>query len=119
MICSYIFFLTLLFSVLDRKDITLGKMKDTSCRDGQRLATMPPKVVKTCFVELSAEERKCYDEMERQSQIIIKSFVVEGTLRHNYQIALSFISQLRQICNHPALCSKSSSRLLASNIEGN
>ncbi|KAM0954016.1 putative DNA helicase chromatin remodeling SNF2 family [Dioscorea sansibarensis] len=63
--------------------IILRRMKDACC-DAKRLVSLPQKVVETCFVELSAEERKCYDEMERQSQTLTRSFIVAGTLHSNY-----------------------------------
>ncbi|KAM0954009.1 putative DNA helicase chromatin remodeling SNF2 family [Dioscorea sansibarensis] len=83
--------------------ITLRRMKDT-CRDGQRLVALPPKVVETCFVELSAKERKCYDETERWSQSKIGSVIYGSTLRRNYNNVLYSILWLQQICNDVALC---------------
>lgn len=99
--------------------ITLRRTKDTCC-DGQRLVALPPKIVETCFVELSAEERECYDEMESQAQSIIRRYIDAGTVLHHYSTVLYCILRLRQICNDVALCPSDIASLLpTSALEGN
>ncbi|KAH7657772.1 DNA helicase protein [Dioscorea alata] len=91
--------------------ITLRRTKDTCC-DGQRLVALPPKIVETCFVELSAEERECYDEMESQAQSIISRYIDAGTVLRHYSTVLYCILRLRQICNDVALCPSDIASLL-------
>ncbi|KAJ0978965.1 hypothetical protein J5N97_014439 [Dioscorea zingiberensis] len=83
--------------------ITLRRMKDACC-EGQRLVVLPPKVVETCFVDLSTEERESYDQMEAQAQSIIRQYIDAGTVLRHYSTVLHCILRLRQICNDVALC---------------
>ena len=98
---------------------TLRQMKNTY-RKGRKLVTLPPKVIETCLVELSAGERRCYDEMERQSQGSIRSSIAAGNLPPNHHTVLSFMLRLRQICNDAALCpSKLTYAPRVNNFKGN
>ncbi|OVA03130.1 SNF2-related [Macleaya cordata] len=91
--------------------ISLRRLKDNS------LVGLPPKSVETCFVELYAEEREKYDQMEMDSQNVVRNYIRHGSVVLKYSSVLSIILRLRQICNDAALCPSES--LPSYIIEGN
>lgn len=84
---------------------------------GDGLVGLPPKTIETCFVELSAEEREKYEQMQMDFQNVVRNYIHRGSVVLNYSGLLSIILRLRQICNDVALCPKES--LPTYNIEGN
>lgn len=93
--------------------ISLRRTKDKG------LIGLPPKSVETCFVELSAEERELYDQMEAEGKCVIRDYIDAGSVMRNYSTVLGIILRLRQICTDVALCpSDLRSLLLSNNIEG-
>ncbi|CBI32804.3 unnamed protein product, partial [Vitis vinifera] len=92
--------------------ISLRRTKDKG------LIGLPPKSVETCFVELSAEERELYDQMEAEGKCVIRDYIDAGSVMRNYSTVLGIILRLRQICTDVALCpSDLRSLLLSNNIE--
>lgn len=86
---------------------------------GEGLVGLPPKTVETCLVELSAEERECYDKMESEAQNTVREFINSDTVLRNYSTVLHIILRLRQICDDVALCPPNIKSLLPSNaLEG-
>ena len=93
--------------------ISLRRTKDKG------LVGLPPKSVETCFVELSAEERELYDQMEAEGKCVIRDYIDAGSMMRNYSTVLGIILRLRQICTDVALCPPDlRSLLLSNNIEG-
>lgn len=83
------------------------------------LIGLPSKTIETCYLELSGEERKLYDQMEEEGKNIVRGYIGSGSLMHNYSTVLSIILRLRQICTDLALCPSDMKSLLPShNIEG-
>lgn len=84
------------------------------------LIGLPEKTVETCYIELSAEERSLYDQMETEVKSIVRQYIDAGSLSRNYTTMLSIILRLRQICISISLCPPDLKSLLPSNnIEGN
>lgn len=89
--------------------------------DGSKsLVGLPDKIVETCFVELSSEEREYYDQMKSEAQNTIREYINADTVLRNYSTVLYIILRLRQICNDLALCPSDFKYFLSSSsIEGN
>jgi SWI/SNF-related matrix-associated actin-dependent regulator of chromatin subfamily A3 len=86
---------------------------------GEGLIGLPPKTVETCLVDLSVEERECYDKMESEAQNAVREFIDSDTVLRNYSTVLHIILRLRQICDDVALCPPNIKSLLPSNaLEG-
>ncbi|KAJ4751892.1 hypothetical protein LUZ62_086297 [Rhynchospora pubera] len=94
--------------------ISLRRTKDVP-DGGESLVGLPPKTVETCLVELSAEERECYDKMESEAQSTVREFLDSDTVLRNYSTVLHIILRLRQICDDVALCPPDIKSLLPSN----
>lgn len=72
--------------------ISLRRTKDTA------LVGLPPKIVETCHVELSFEERKLYDEVKEEIKSLMMHHNSNDRLVSSYSTILSMILRLRQIC---------------------
>ncbi|CAA6657035.1 unnamed protein product [Spirodela intermedia] len=96
--------------------ISLRRTKDseTSTRN---LVGLPPKIVETCYVDLSAEEREQYDLLEAEAQATVRDFIDDETLMRNYSTVLHIILRLRQICNDLNLFPSNIRSLLLSNAQ--
>ncbi|KAJ7972093.1 SNF2-related [Quillaja saponaria] len=79
--------------------ISLRRMKEMG------LMGLPPKLIETCSIELSKEERELYDEMEGEAKRKVQSCSNERSLMKNYYNLLTLISRLLQICSDLTLCS--------------
>ncbi|KAE8125147.1 hypothetical protein FH972_019981 [Carpinus fangiana] len=83
------------------------------------LIGLPPKIIETCYVELSREERELYDKMEGEAKSAFRYYINAGNMMRNYSAVLSILLRLRQICIDLALCPSDLKSLLPSqNIEG-
>ncbi|CAL8168546.1 unnamed protein product [Prunus armeniaca] len=89
--------------------ISLRRTKDKG------LIGLPPKTIETCYVELSGEERKLYDQMEGEAKSVVRNYFDAGSMMRNYSTVLSIILRLRQICTDLALCPSDLKSLLPSN----
>uniref|UniRef100_A0A5B7BKV5 SWI/SNF-related matrix-associated actin-dependent regulator of chromatin subfamily A member 3-like 1 n=1 Tax=Davidia involucrata TaxID=16924 RepID=A0A5B7BKV5_DAVIN len=76
---------------------------------------LPPKIIETCFVELSGEERELYDQMEGEAKSVVWDYISADSLTSKYSTVLSIILRLRQICTNLALCPSDLRSLLPSN----
>ncbi|BFG37747.1 hypothetical protein CerSpe_240210 [Prunus speciosa] len=65
---------------------------------------LPSKTVDICYVELSAEERELYDEIEGEAKSVVRNYTSADSVLRKYSTVLSIILQLRQICTDSALC---------------
>ncbi|KAL8151079.1 hypothetical protein V2J09_020887 [Rumex salicifolius] len=82
------------------------------------LIDLPPKVIETCYLELSSEERQLYEQVEEEAKNIVNSYINAGNVMRNYTTVLSLILRLRQICTDMALCPDDfKSLILSTNIE--
>ncbi|KAK6942145.1 HIRAN domain [Dillenia turbinata] len=92
--------------------ISLRRTKDKG------LIKLPLKTIKSCFLELSSEERELYDQIEGQARSVFLAYMDSGTVMRNYSTVLGMILRLRQICCDQALCPMDLKSLLPSdNIE--
>lgn len=78
--------------------ISLRRTKDKG------LVGLPPKTIETCYVDLSAEERELYDQMEGEAKTVVRNYISADSVMNNYSTVLSIILRLRQICTDLALC---------------
>lgn len=85
--------------------------------DGRPLLQLKPKHIEMVLVDLSPEERKIYDAVEKRQQQTITRFLRAGTLIKNYQFVLVMILRLRQVCCHPQLIAYAAEDLAAQNAE--
>uniref|UniRef100_A0A0D9X237 Uncharacterized protein n=1 Tax=Leersia perrieri TaxID=77586 RepID=A0A0D9X237_9ORYZ len=83
--------------------ISLRRTKETEI-GSKSLVDIPPKTVLACRIELSAEEREYYDQMELAGKNKLKEFGDRDSILRNYSTVLYFILRLRQLCNDIALC---------------
>nr|XP_017239305.1 PREDICTED: putative SWI/SNF-related matrix-associated actin-dependent regulator of chromatin subfamily A member 3-like 1 [Daucus carota subsp. sativus] len=94
---------------------TLLKPVDTSCNGSylfedrtkeQNILGLPRKIMKICSVDLSAEERQLYDQMEVEAKTAVQDYISSGTVRSLYIAVLGIVLRLRQTCTHMDLCPK-------------
>ncbi|KAF0895139.1 hypothetical protein E2562_006842 [Oryza meyeriana var. granulata] len=83
--------------------ISLRRTKETES-GSTSLVSIPPKTVFACYIELSAEEREYYDQMELEGKKKLQEFGDRDSILRNYSTVLYFILRLRQLCNDIALC---------------
>jgi SWI/SNF-related matrix-associated actin-dependent regulator of chromatin subfamily A3 len=83
--------------------ISLRRTKDMEIA-GKSVVALPPKTVVACYIELSAEERGYYDQMELEGRNKMLEFGDREMILRNYSTVLYFILRLRQLCNDVALC---------------
>jgi SWI/SNF-related matrix-associated actin-dependent regulator of chromatin subfamily A3 len=80
---------------------------------------LPPKTVLECYIDLSAEEREIYDQMELQGKNKMQEFGDRDSFLRNYSTVLYFILRLRQLCDDVSLCPLDVKSWLPSNsLEG-
>ncbi|KAL4203337.1 hypothetical protein AMTRI_Chr01g127380 [Amborella trichopoda] len=94
--------------------ISLRRTKDVQ-DDRKSLVGLPPKTVEIHFVELSAEERMLYEQMETNAKNVVSEYIDSGSAVRNYSTVLHIILRLRQICDDSTLCPSDITRLLPSN----
>ncbi|WOK95948.1 SWI/SNF-related matrix-associated actin-dependent regulator of chromatin [Canna indica] len=94
--------------------ISLRRTKDEE-NGGKSLLGLPSKTIETCYVELSAEEREPYDQMESEAQNTVREYIDADTVLRNFSTVLHIILRLRQICNDVALCPPDIKSFLPSN----
>ncbi|XP_048614612.1 putative SWI/SNF-related matrix-associated actin-dependent regulator of chromatin subfamily A member 3-like 1 [Brassica napus] len=68
------------------------------------LIGLPPKIVGTCYADLSAEERQIYDHMEGEAKGLVQNLINSGSLMRNYSTILSIILWLTQLYDDVSLC---------------
>lgn len=102
---------------LSRLQVLMATMSLRRTKD-KALVGLPPKVIETYFVDLSAEERELYDQMESQAKSVVLDYISAHSVTNNYSTVLSIILRLRQICTNLALCPPDlRASLPSSNIE--
>nr|XP_017239311.1 PREDICTED: putative SWI/SNF-related matrix-associated actin-dependent regulator of chromatin subfamily A member 3-like 1 [Daucus carota subsp. sativus] len=72
----------------------------------QNILGLPRKIMKICSVDLSAEERQLYDQMEVEAKTAVQDYISSGTVRSHYIAVLGIVLRLRQTCTHMDLCPK-------------
>lgn len=68
------------------------------------MVDLPSKTVLACHIDLSAEEREYYDQMEQEGKNKMQEFGHRDSILSNYSTVLYFILRLRQLCDDVALC---------------
>ena len=98
--------------------ISLRRIKDTDIGT-KSMIELPPKTVLECYIDLSAEEREIYDQMELEGKNKMQEFGDRDSILRNYSTVLYFILRLRQLCDDVALCPLDVKSWLPSNsLEG-
>eukprot|EP00267_Zea_mays_P044587 XP_020396791.1 putative SWI/SNF-related matrix-associated actin-dependent regulator of chromatin subfamily A member 3-like 1 isoform X2 [Zea mays] len=83
--------------------ISLRRIKEMD--DGNKsMVELPSKTVLACYIDLSAEEREYYDQMEQEGRNKMQEFGDRDSILSNYSTVLYFILRLRQLCDDVALC---------------
>ncbi|KAL6272440.1 hypothetical protein ACE6H2_023132 [Prunus campanulata] len=88
---------------LSRLQVLMATISLRRTKDKVRIG-LPSKTVDICYVELSAEERELYDEMEGEAKSVVRNYTSADSVMRKYSTVLSIILQLRQICTDSALC---------------
>uniref|UniRef100_J3MNH3 SWI/SNF-related matrix-associated actin-dependent regulator of chromatin subfamily A member 3-like 1 n=2 Tax=Oryza brachyantha TaxID=4533 RepID=J3MNH3_ORYBR len=83
--------------------ISLRRTKETE-GGSKSMVSIPRKTVLACYIDLSAEEREYYDQMELEGKNKLREFGDKDSILRNYSTVLYFILRLRQLCNDVALC---------------
>ncbi|KAG8044712.1 hypothetical protein GUJ93_ZPchr0073g2816 [Zizania palustris] len=83
--------------------ISLRRTKETDI-GSKSLVSIPPKIVVAYYIELSAEEREYYDQMELEGKNKMQEVGDRDSILCKYSTVLYFILRLRQLCNDVALC---------------
>ncbi|CAM0907009.1 unnamed protein product [Alopecurus aequalis] len=83
--------------------ISLRRTKEADS-GSKSVVALPPKSVVACYIELSAEEREYYDQMELEGRNKMLEFGDRDSILRNYSTVLFLILRLRQLCNDIALC---------------
>ncbi|KAK3127858.1 hypothetical protein QOZ80_7AG0579280 [Eleusine coracana subsp. coracana] len=83
--------------------ISLRRTKDMET-GSKSMVNLPSKTVMACYIDLSAEEREYYDQMELEGKNKMQEFGDRDSILRNYSTVLYFILRLRQLCNDVALC---------------
>ncbi|PIA59975.1 hypothetical protein AQUCO_00400688v1 [Aquilegia coerulea] len=91
--------------------ISLRRVKDNTS------VGLPPKTIETCFVELSAQERELYDQIEIAAKNLVEAYMRVGSVMRNFSTVLTIILRLRQICDDATLYPDIRSLLPTDNIE--
>ncbi|KAI3934429.1 hypothetical protein MKW98_002936 [Papaver atlanticum] len=92
-----------------KKDV-LSRLQDimtTICLrrlNSDPLVGLPPKIIETCFVELSSEDREKYDQMEMDYQSVVRNYLRLGREVAHYTSIDGIVQRLRQMCNEAASC---------------
>ena len=82
---------------------TMLRRKKDSQLDGKPIVRLPPKIEEEVHVELSADERDYYNQLETKSRVLFNKYLREGTVGKNYSNILVLLLRLRQTCCHPHL----------------
>ena len=73
----------------------------------------------SCSLDLAAEERELYDQMEVEAKTGVQDYISTGTVRNHYLAVLGIVLRLHQTCTHLDLCPKDHiATLPCSNKEG-
>ncbi|KAL1822508.1 hypothetical protein ACET3Z_009286 [Daucus carota] len=85
----------------------------------QNILGLPQKIIKICSLDLAAEERELYDQMEVEAKTGVQDYISTGTVRNHYLAVLGIVLRLHQTCTHLDLCPKDHiATLPCSNKEG-
>jgi SWI/SNF-related matrix-associated actin-dependent regulator of chromatin subfamily A3 len=83
--------------------ISLRRIKDIDIGT-KSTVDLPSKTVLACYIDLSAEEREYYDQMQQEGRNKMQEFGDRDLILRNYSTVLYFILRLRQLCDDVALC---------------
>ncbi|KAI3957744.1 hypothetical protein MKX01_007575 [Papaver californicum] len=92
------------FSDFKYWQLLVQKLLDKGRRNEIPRLQLTPKTVETCFVDFSKEEREEYDQVEADSQNVIRNYMNHGSIVGNYACMLGITQRLRQLCNDSASC---------------
>ena len=83
--------------------ILLRRTKQSKDKQGNLLVPLPERNVRLVQKEFSPEERKFYDQLDKEATAEIKKFESEGSAGSYYVNMLWMLLRMRQACNHPRL----------------
>ncbi|CAD6892456.1 unnamed protein product [Tilletia caries] len=83
--------------------VLLRREKKTRDRDGNPIALLPPKTIKTTLLTFTPLERQIYDSVFRRARRQYLKLRDQGTLTKNFSFIFAVLMRLRQAVCHPAL----------------
>ena len=83
--------------------IALRRNKTDKKPDGTPLVELPTKTVLVREVEMTEEERFCYDIFHEKARDIVARFDRKGELLRNYACVFALMMRMRQLCCHREL----------------
>ncbi|PON47927.1 Cdk-activating kinase assembly factor [Parasponia andersonii] len=89
---------------LSRLQSMVAAISLTRTKEQTRILMMKPIHVEDHPFDLSTEERKVYDQIEKVAKKVLKEYIRAGSPMTKYTTVLSTILLLRQVCTHLALC---------------
>ena len=79
--------------------LLLRRTKGSTDVDGKPIVVLPPRTVRTIYLQLSDEERDFYTKLHSRSRAEFLSYGVNAS----YTSVLALLLRLRQCCDHPFL----------------
>jgi len=83
--------------------VLLRREKKTRDRNGNPIALLPPKTIKTQHLNFTTLEREIYDSVFRRARGQYLKLRDQGTLTKNFSFIFAVLMRLRQAVCHPAL----------------
>lgn len=84
------------------RSFTLRRTKESQL-DGKPIIELPPRNDRLAYVEFKEEQRKFYQALEVQQQLVFNKYLLNGAVMKNYMHILILLLRLRQACDHPFL----------------
>ncbi|KAL4454357.1 hypothetical protein ABPG74_012314 [Tetrahymena malaccensis] len=86
------------------KPILLRRTKKSKYNDGSSIIKIPKKTQKILLIPFKKAERQIYDQLQYQSQKILKNILIDKKqFSSNYLHIFSIMTKLRQMCDHSLL----------------
>ena len=85
------------------RPLLLRRTKASTDVDGKPILVLPPRTVRTVYLEMTAEERDFYTALHSRSRAQYESYLAEGRVLSKYSSVLALLLKLRQACAHPFL----------------
>ncbi|CAG8539788.1 2666_t:CDS:1 [Funneliformis caledonium] len=97
------------------KIVCLRRTKDMQF-NGRSILSLPPVNSFIHKVKFNIEEKKIYDEVEKEAKILFKKWRESKNSKDNYATILEILMRLRQICNHHKLCAERVREILEAHV---
>ncbi|GES75403.1 SNF2 family helicase [Rhizophagus clarus] len=97
------------------KIICLRRTKDMQF-NGRPILSLPPINSFVHKIKFNAEEKRIYDEMEKDAKERFKQWKESNDVMKNYAIIMESILRLRQICDHHVLCADRVKQIMENHV---